>query len=117
MKLANRYNKARKFSVDTTGYEYRKLADLFMENGAGAVYTVRGIYINTKTKFNDAPVIATDGFFVNLPSHMTETAREILGDNEFIDAINAGKIGFTVHEYTQKKYNRVCYGINFVDIE
>jgi len=117
MSLANRYNKARKFDVDTTGFEYRKLSDLFSANGAGYVYIVKAIYINMKTKFNDAPVIATDSFFVNLPSHMTNTAREILNDDEFIGAINAGKIGFTVHEYTQKKYNRVCYGINFVDVE
>lgn len=115
--FASRFNKGRKFDIDTNGFQYASLADLFNANGADFVYPVRAIYINTKGKYNDAPVIATDDCFVNCPSHMTETARDILADDEAIADINGGKVGFQIYTYTQTKYNRDCFGINFVDVK
>lgn len=115
--FASRFNKGRKFDIDTNGFQYASLADLFNANGADYVYPVRAIYINTKGKYNDAPVIATDDCFVNCPSHMCETAREILTDDEAIADINGGKVGFQIYTYTQTKYNRDCFGINFVDVK
>lgn len=115
--FAKKFNKQRIFDVDTTGFQYVKLSDLFKQNGADCQYMVRAIYINTKSVFGNAPIIATDKFFVNLPSYMLTTAREILDDDESVEQIKAGKVAFVVREYMQKKYNRVCYGINFVDVE
>lgn len=116
MSFASKYNRTRKFDIDTTGFEYAALADLFNDNGANKVYPVCGIYINTKGKFNDSPVIATDKCYVNFPAHMTDTCREILQDADAIDEINKGHVGFKIYTYHQAKYDKDCFGVEFVDM-
>lgn len=104
------------FDVDTTGFVYVKLETLYQKDGEGHVYPVRAIYINTKSHFGEAPVIATDKEFVNLPTAFTDEAKGILSDDEAIAEIKAGVIGFTIRTYMHPKYNRLCYTIDFVDI-
>lgn len=116
MGFANKYNKARKFDIDTNGFEFESLADLFYNYGEGYVYPLRALFINTKGIYSDNPVAATDDFFVDFPSHMTDTAKEIIADENAVSDINNGKVGFKIYTYLQKRYNRVCYGIEFVDV-
>ena len=117
MSFASKFNKSRKFSINTTGFSYKSLADLFNENGADCVYTIYAIYINTKSKFGDAPVVATADYFVNFPKHMIEDAQEILSDADAISDINAGKVGFKIYQYHDNKHNRDCFGVDWVDVE
>lgn len=116
MGFASKYNKTRKFDIDTTGFEFASVADLFNTNGADYVYPLRALFINTKGKYNDNPVAATDSFFVDFPSYMTDTARDIIADENAVADINNGRVGFKIYSYMQKRYNRVCYGIEFVDV-
>lgn len=116
-KFASKFNKARKFDVDTRNFNYESLADLFNANGKDKVYPLTAIYINNKSKYGKAPVFATDYCFVNAPSHMLDTANEILSDDEAVAAINNGEVGFVIYPYTAEKFNRDCFGVNFVDIE
>ena len=121
MGIASRFNKARKFDVDTTGFGYKKLPELFGENGAKKVYKIAGVYINTKGKFDDAPVLAViegdSGYFVNLPSHLLDTANEIINDDEAVAVINTGKLGFTIYTYNSKNVKgKTLYSIEFVDM-
>ncbi len=121
MGIANRFNRARKFDIDTTGFSYKKLSELFGENGAKKAYKVAGVYINTKGKYSDAPVIAVsdskEGYFVNLPSHLLDTANEIINDEEAVKAINEGKFGFTIYTYSSKNAEgKTLYSIEFVDM-
>lgn len=115
-KFANKYNKGRKFTIDTTGFDYESMADLFNKYGKEMVYPLTAIYINTKSKFGDAPVFATNECFVNAPSHMLDTAKEILADDEAIAAINNGEVGFIIYPYKAEKFNRDTFGIQFVDM-
>lgn len=100
---------------------YKKLEDIYdsPENGdpSNNIYTVRGLFISTKGKFGDHPVIVTDTFFMDLPKHLTADVKEILNDNEAIDAINAGKCAVEVYKYESTKYNKQCYSINWIDVE
>ena len=113
--FARRYNKERTFDIDTTGFEYKKLSDLYAEN-PDRIYTVRAVYINTSNKFGDSPLVATDECFVNFPSYMIDAARNILSSGDDIKAINDGLVGFKVHRFIQKQYHRECYGVVWVDI-
>lgn len=106
----------RKFSVNTDGFGYASLADLFNNNGADMVYIVRAIYINTKGKFGDAPVIATDKEFVNLPKNCLSICNTILASPEAIQAINNGECGVKIRPYHSKTYNKDCYGVDFVNV-
>ena len=48
---------------------------------------------------------------------MTEEVIEILNDKEDIEDIIAGKVGFSISQFKDKKFNKTCYGINWVDLE
>lgn len=72
----------------------------------GAVYTVRSIYLNRRSKFGEHYVVLAEGanemiYGVNLPKFNNETVIGILNNDEMVEAINAGKCGIskgdTVH--------------------
>ena len=112
--FANTYNKVT-FSIDTTDFAFASLEQLYKEDPA-AVHQIDGLYISTAGKFGDAPVFINVArrALVNVPAHMLDTCRDILGDLDAIEAIKAGAVGFTV--YTYESHNRTCYSVNFVDI-
>lgn len=113
--FSKKYNTERLFDIDTTDFEYISLKELYEDEEK--VYTVHGVYINTKGLFDDAPVVAISNSYVNLPAHMTAMCKEMLNDKQAIDAINNGEVGFTIYKYVQKTFNRDCYSIRWVDIE
>lgn len=109
----SKFNKSVRFDVDTTNMEYVKISSLTV----GKVYPIRAIYINTKGHFDDSPVFVTDEAMVNIPAHVLDAVKQILADVESIEAIKAGHAGFKTYEYTDKKFNKKCFGVEFVDIE
>lgn len=120
MSFASKYNKGGNvFNIDTEGWtEYRDLKSLLKENGPDKEYPVHGFYINRKSQYGDAPVIISDGFYVNAPRHMLDDVIKIMGDAEAIDAVNNGLVAFKVRTYEAKNYNnKKCYGVEFVDVE
>ena len=116
MGLMDKYNKGGViFEIDIKDFTFKTLKELFEANDT--VKWIDGLYINTKSDFGDHPVAicAKDKILVDLPGHMTEDVKEILKDNEVIEAIKNGKIGFQVETYEQKKYKKLCYGIKWVE--
>ena len=61
-------------------------------------------------------MFASESFLVNAPSHMLETVKDILNDNEAVASINQNKVGFTIYAYKSEKFNVDTFGINFVDL-
>lgn len=116
--FAKQYNSRKLFDVDTTEFEYLNLEELFVQTGSDPqlIHEVKGVYINTKGKFDDSPVLATEHCYVNLPSHLTEVCRLMLDDERAIIAINNGKVGFKITKYLQKKYNKTCYSVEWCDM-
>ena len=119
MSFAARHNKGSVFSCDTEGFEYKSLKDLYEENGSAEVYPIQGLYINRKSEYGNAPVAICLEYFVNLPQHMTDEVEMILKTIEDIEAIRAGKVGFTIDQYTKTigKKEKTCHGIKWVDID
>ena len=98
------------------GAPYVKLEELYKTNGPDHLYELCGLYINTKGRFGDQPVLWTHGVYVNLPEHMLRSCSDILQDQEAIDQINAGQAGFKIYEY-QNKNGRTGYSVTFEDIQ
>lgn len=137
--FSKKFNKEKLFKINTDGFEYVSLEDLYNETKEmvlldadedtmsdpdemkshieSTVFQVRGIYINTKGLYDDAPVVALDSAYVNLPAHLTPICKEILADPQAIAAINAGRVGFTIYTYVKPAYNKTCYSIKWVDTE
>lgn len=116
MGIANKYNKVNLFEFTIPkDFEYRSLHDLFNDNGKDFVYEVRALYINKKSKFVESPIVATNQYLVNLPKHMTDTVKEMMRDEEFVNAVNSGTVGFTIYTYETKNRAELCYSVNWVD--
>lgn len=118
MSFASKYSKASPiFNVRITKPSYTSLADLFAEYGAGHVFAIAGIYINTKGKYGPQAVIAiNESTLVNLPSHLLEECEEMRKDPEAVDAINNGQAGFKVYQYTSKAGNS-GFSVDWVDLK
>lgn len=117
MSIANKYNKTKVFTFTIpTEYQYKTLSELFEQNGKNKVYPVKALYINKKSKFGDAPIVATDECLVNLPSHLLDTVKEMMNDEELVDAVNENKFGFTIYTYENKNTKEICCSVNWVDM-
>lgn len=112
--FARQFNKVT-FSVDVTDFEYCKLAALYDAKNPNTVYRLDGIWIN-KSPLGEAPVFIVSEIakMVNIPSHQTATAREILNNSDAVNAIKDGKVGFTVYEYEAR--GKKCYNVRFTDL-
>ena len=125
--FARKYNKSRLFDINTEGFEYVALPDMYqfalkecdgdVESAEDYPFVVRGIYINTKGLYDPAPVVAIEDCYVNLPAHLTEICKSILADPAAIRAINDGKVGFTIYRYKQNRFNKECYSVRWVDMD
>lgn len=118
MSFASRHNKGSKFNVNTEGFEYKSLEDLYKEDPA-AICRIQGIYINKKSKYGDAPVAICDGFFANLPTHLLDECLSILANDDDVNDIKAGAVGFTIYTYEKEdeKKPQTYYSINWEDID
>lgn len=117
MSIADKYNKTKVFNFTIPSeYQYHSLSDLFEKNGKNKTYPVKALYINKKSRYGDAPIVATDECLVNLPSHLLDTVKEMINDDELVDAVNAGKFGFTIYTYENKQRKELCFSVNWVDM-
>lgn len=130
--VSKRYNREKLFDIDTADFEYFSLEDMYdmaadladevkATSGQDKTpedipFTVYGIYINTRGNFDPAPVLALEDRYVNLPAHMTPVCEDMLRDAEAVRAINEGKVGVTIYKYTQRRFNKECYNVRWVDL-
>lgn len=116
MGLMDKYNKGGViFEIDVKDFKFKTLEELY--KAGDTVKWIDGLYINKKSSFGDHPVaiIVKDEMLVDLPAHLLEDVKDILQNQEVIEAIKAGKIGIQIEEYEQKKYKKTCYGIKWVE--
>lgn len=117
--FSKKFNTEKLFNIETEDFEYMSLEDLAnvtANSEEPVVFIIRGIYINRKSLYDPAPVAALDDCYVNLPSHLLPACEEMLHDRLAVDAINQGRCGFRIEKYFQKRYQKECYSVEWVDI-
>lgn len=97
-----------------THFEYTDLRQLAEKNSLETVYQVNAMFINTKGKFGDAPVLVTNNEIVNAPQHLTNVIKDVLADGESISLVNNGCVGFKI--YTYENHYGLNYGLEWVDL-
>lgn len=117
MSISRFNNEVVKFKFEPSkDFTFRKLEELYKENGKDEVYTVKGMFINTKSKYGNYPIVVCSEYYVLLPKHLVDVVKEIRQDKQLVKDINGDKVGFEIYEYVQPKYKRKCYSINWLDI-
>ena len=123
MSFSSKYNHKRLFNVSTKGAEFRKIPDYVAHVGCGVVNPVKAFMISHKGRYGASCSLFTDigggvpAFWLNMPNSMVDTVAAILDDDEAVQAVNDGNVGFTVRPYHSERYNKDCYAIDFVDLE
>lgn len=98
------------FGVETKGFTYVKLSDLYNENGPDEVYQVLGAY-QREGQFGLESVLIINGKFVNLPHHLNDDVSVILQNVEVIDN---KQLGFKVEPY-KSKYGQF-HSVEWIDM-
>lgn len=123
MGIANKYNKQGnrfKYQIpENSEHVFVKASELYQmpNNEAGVV--VKSMYINSKGKFGEHGVLICEepAILIDCPNHLTETIRDMMKDDEVVEAVNAGKFGVRAYEYaTKNAASGVAYGLEFMDL-
>lgn len=114
MGLANRFNKGNKidWNYDTKDFEFKAPSEMVLDK----VYAMHGCFTTPDNGYGVGGVIICDDFLMNVPASYVDTVKEVLADEEAVEQIKAGKLGFKVGTYTSKKFKRTGYSIEFVDM-
>ena len=116
-----KFNKERLFEVNTAGFDYVSLEDLYNKYPADHQYQVKGLYIGTKSQFDpEVPILALEDTYVNLPVHQLAEVQAMLSSPQAIQGIRNGECGFTIQHYYQQRFKKDCYKAvwcNYVPLE
>ena len=113
MNILDKYNNKPIFEYDKTkDREFAKLQDLFTHFGKDKTYIVHALFINTKSRFGDSPVIVTSDFMVNAPKHLLNTVKAMMVDGEVVKLINERKVAFKIYSYRGK--NGTGYSVEWI---
>ena len=112
--LMSRFNHNNIFEVDTKDFKWVDLKTLF-NTDPDKQYTLLGLFVKG-SKFGKEPDAIINGFKVNLPRHLLDTVNDMLDDNQVIEAIKAGKVGFKIYSYHSNVYNKDAYSVTWLDL-
>lgn len=114
MRIADKFNK-KSFGIDTKGFKYIKLADIYNGELPDEKHRIDGIYIHP-SKLGESGVLVdvSNKWLVNVPSHLNETLKAILADADAVEAIISGHFGYTIYPYESRL--KTCYSVHFIDL-
>lgn len=95
------------WGIDAKEFEYKKPSEL----DPNVAYPLRGFYISSMSEFGPQAVFISDTFKVNCPKGYVEKVKELLKDEECIEAVKNNLCAFKVERYYVDKYN--TYGYHF----
>lgn len=117
MSILNKYNKKVTFEYEKgVDRDYTTLSDLVELNGIEKQYIVEALFINTKSKFGEAPVIVSGEWLVNAPKHLTETVKQMQNDEELVNLINKRLVVFKIYSY-QDNNNVKRYSVEWLELK
>lgn len=109
-----KYSHEKKFNYDSSNCTFIELKEYATTMKVDR-FIVRGMFTYQGKKGERAAVV-TDGYLVNVPTHLNEDVKSILSNGDEIEAINNGKCAFKITTYEDTKFgNGICYSGSFVD--
>ena len=115
MSYATKFNKGSKFNFKTVDDPQHVSLEVLYNKNPDQIHDVKALYINTKSRFGDAPCVAIDPvIIVNLPNHLLDTVKEMINDDECVAAINNNEVKFKIYSYKDRTFNKTCYGVEWL---
>lgn len=108
-----RFSHGKKFNINSDDFEFTTLDNFVKENGLITV-PVKGLF-TYKGKYGVRPVLISNDKKITLPDHCLNDVETIMFDDDCVAAINNGKCGFKITQYTDKNGNVRNSG-TFVDM-
>lgn len=108
-------SKGKKFNHDGAGNDFCKLSDFANQYGIDTIYTVLGMYTHNKSQFGEKGIIITEKANIDVPQHIIKDIKTVIGNDDMVAAVNAGKCGLKIYTYTDQK-GEERYSATFVDI-
>lgn len=117
MKIAD-FNKAeKKFEYGGKNENYYSMQEFYNSKEIVKPAELKGLFINTKSKFGEQAIAMCEGYNLRLPSHTVEDVKAMISDNEIVAEINNGKAFIDVEKYFSNKYNKDCYRPIWVSLD
>lgn len=98
--------------VNTEGFKFKKLSDYWNTNQK--TIQVFGFFFVKSKNFGLQPIAIAKDCLVNLPTHKCDTIKEMLKNNEAVEAIKRGECSLFIRQY-QSAYQKTCFDFNFVN--
>lgn len=99
------------WGVDTKGFVFKKIADIYEETNTVQVF---GFFFVKSENYGLRPVAILKDCLLNLPTHKRDIISEMLKNSYAVNAIKNGECSLTFRQY-RSKYNKVCYDFDFVN--
>ena len=99
------------WGVDTKGFVFKKIADIYEETNTVQVF---GFFFVKSENYGLQPVAILKDCLLNLPTHKRDVISEMLKNSDAVNAIKNGECSLTFRQY-KSKYNKVCYDFDFVN--
>lgn len=95
--------------------DFRSLEELHTSNGSEHEYVVKGVYTYV-SKYGESCFIKSDGFNIQLPTHLVDTVKGIRNDEESVTQINDGRVYIKIYSYSlpDRYPDKIFYSIKFI---
>ena len=114
MGLLNHNHETNKFtytiSKEAPYVKLRDLADEYADQNKSI--RIRGMFTKPSKFGGEQATMICDEFYVNLPTHLVPTVKEVMNDDEAVKQINAGIAYFKIYSYDNSQGNK-SYSIVF----
>lgn len=110
MGFAKTHAHGAKFSIDTKGFEFKKISEFPLDTEI----IVRGALISKGGKYGDSASLILDDCFMNIPKHLVDDVRELLADAEAIEQVESGLLAVSIYEYEDAN-GAIQRSINWID--
>lgn len=112
MGFAASHNHGAIFSINTEGFEFKKITDFPLDKEMA----VRGAFISKGGKYGDSASIILDDCFMNIPKHLVDDVKDLISNPEAINQVEAGKLACSIYEY-QDSNDKTQRSIKWIDVE
>ena len=110
MGFASTHNHGAKFSINTEGFEFKKISEFPLETEM----IVRGALISKGGKYGDSASVILDNCFMNIPKHLVDDVKDLLSNEDAIAQVEAGKLACSIYEY-QDSNDKTQRSIRWID--